>query len=91
MLPNMISILGFINHVEVFKRDNPDKLFIRKVMGNERLMAKVKEVLGFAVRRFLDYAVKLKKKQTDGLDQLISDLELYTQEDKPFSKRCPIS
>lgn len=88
---NMITVLGFINHVEVFKRDNPDKLFIREVMGDERLMAKVKEVLGFAVRKFLDYAVELRKKQPDVLDQLISDLELYTQEDKSFSKEWPTS
>ena len=83
---NMISVLGFINYVEVFKRDNPDKLFIREVMGNEQLMAKVKEVLGFAVRKFLDYAVELREKQPDVLNQLISELELYTQSGKPFSK-----
>jgi len=88
---NMITVLGFINHVDVFKRDNPDKLFIPEVMGNEQLMAKVKEVLGFAVRKFLDYAIELKRKQPDVLDQLISDLELYTQADKPFSKGWPTS
>ncbi len=88
---NMMTVLGFINHVEVFKRDNPDKLFIPEVMGNEQLMAKVKEVLGFAVRKFLDYAVELKRKQPDVLDQLISVLELYTQADKPFSKGWPTS
>ena len=87
----MITVLGFINHVEVFKRANPDKLFIPEVMGNERLMAKVKEVLGFAVRKFLDYAVELREKQPDVLDQLISDLELYTQAYKSFSKEWPTS
>ena len=88
---NMITVMSFIDHVEVFKRNNPDKLFIREVMGDERLMAKVKEVLGFAVRKFLDYAVELKKTQPDVLDQLISDLELYTRVGKPFSEEWPTS
>ncbi len=88
---NMISVLDFISHVEAFKRNNPDKLFIHEVMGNERLMARVKDVLGFGVRKFLDYAIELKRKQPDVLDQLISDLELYTQEDKSFSKEWPTS
>lgn len=91
MYHNMISVLNFIKYVEEFKRDNPDKLFIREVMGNERLMAKVKEVLEFGVRKFLDYAIELKRKQPDVLDQLIHDLELSSQADKPFSKEWPTS
>ena len=52
-------------------------------------MARVQDVLGFGVRQFLDYAIELKRKQPDVLDQLIYDLELYTQEDKSFSKEWP--
>lgn len=86
---NMISVLDFINYVEVFKRDNPDKLFIHEVLGNERLMARVKEVLGFGVRKFLDYAIELREKQPDVFYQLISDLELSAQVGKPFSEGLP--
>ena len=47
---------------------------------------KTQRVWQMLIDRALDYAVELREKQPDVLDQLISDLELYTQADKSFSK-----
>ena len=73
---DMIYILHFIHDVKAFKANNPDKLFIYEAAEKERLMTKVKTVLGDGIRKFLDYAIELKEKQPDMFYEIISDYEL---------------
>lgn len=75
---DMIYILHFIHDVKAFKARNPDKLFIHEAEKKERLMTKVKTVLGDGIREFLDYAIELKEKQPELFHEMISDYELST-------------
>lgn len=75
---DMVYILHFIHDVKAFKAKNPDKLFIHEAEKQERLMTKVKTVLGDGIREFLDYAIELKEKQPELFHEMISDYELST-------------
>ena len=75
---DMIYILHFIHDVKAFKAKNPDKLFVHEAEKKERLMTKVKTVLGDGIREFLDYAIELKEKQPEMFHEIISDYELST-------------
>jgi hypothetical protein len=76
---DMLYIMHFISDVKTFKATYPDKLFIREAAKNELLMERVVKVLGDGIRKYLDYAIELKKKQPELFSQLIADYELSTQ------------
>ena len=83
---NMMHVLYFVDYVEVFKRNNPDRLFVDEIRDDKRVMAKAEEVLGVGIRIFLDMAIALRKKKTDAFHQFISNLEQAAQIDKPFGE-----
>ncbi len=72
---NMMHILYFIDYTEVFKRNNPDRLFVDEIRGNKGVLVKAEEILGSGIRIFLDMAIELRKKKTDAFYQVISNLE----------------
>ena len=76
---NMIYILQFINDVNKFKADNPDKLFIYEAQQKPWLMEKVNKILGDGIRSFIDYTIELKEKQPDIFYEIIEDYELSMQ------------
>ncbi len=70
---DMIYILHFIQDVQLFKRNNPDDLFIREAERHPPMMEKVNRILRDGVCKFLDYCIELKVKQPEVLDELLSD------------------
>ena len=83
---NMMHVLYFIDYIEVFERNNPDRLFIDEIRGNKGVLAEAEEILGSGIRIFLDMAIELRKKKTDAFYQVISNLEQAAQIDKPFGE-----
>lgn len=76
---DMLYILHFIGDVKVFKSMYPDKLFINEAAVNDKLMERVRKVLGDGIRKYLDYAIELKEKEPGLFDELIADYELSAQ------------
>lgn len=76
---DMVNILHFISDVKSFKENNPDKLFIYQAAKNEQMMQKTMKILGDGIRKFLDYAIELKEKETELFYEIMSDYELSTQ------------
>jgi hypothetical protein len=48
----------------------------REAERNERLMTKVRKVLGDGIQKFLDYAIELKEKQPKVFADLMTDYEI---------------
>jgi hypothetical protein len=63
-------------YVKAFKERYPDRLFIHEAERNERLMTKVRKVLGDGIQKFLDYAIELKEKQPKVFADLMTDYEI---------------
>lgn len=76
---DMIYILHFIQDVRLYKKYNPDKLFIKEAGKKPQLMEKVNKVLKDGICKLLDYAIELKEKQPDVLDELLSDYLLSSR------------
>lgn len=72
----------FIEDVKLFKKKNPDQLFIRYAMTQPRLMNKVEKVLGDGIRAFLDYAIQLKEHQPEMFEEVFGS---YDEETPPSS------
>lgn len=83
---NMMHVLYFIDYVELFKKNNPDRLLIDEIRDNKLVREKAEELLGFGIRRFLDVAIELRKKKRDAFNQFISNLEQATRLNKSSSK-----
>ncbi len=66
----MVYILNFVEDVKLFKKKNPDQLFIHHAMKHPHLMRKVEKVLGDGIRAFLDYAIQLKEQQPEMFDEV---------------------
>lgn len=73
---DMISILHFINDVRSYKERSRDRLFIHEAFRDPRMKAKVYEVLGDGIRRFLDYAIELKERQPEIFEEVMEDYAL---------------
>lgn len=73
---DMISILHFVNDVRAYKERNSDQLFIHEALAHPRMKAKVYEVLGDGIRRFLDYAIELKERQPEMFEEVMEDYAL---------------
>ena len=73
---DMISILHFVNDVRGYKERNAGRLFIHEALGHPRMKAKVYEVLGDGIRRFLDYAIELKERQPEIFEEIMEDYAL---------------
>jgi len=73
---DMIEILNFVTDVELFREKFPGRLFIQAAAGRDELMAKTQKILGNGIRSFLDYAIELKEKKPELLEELLADYEL---------------
>jgi len=76
---DMIHLLHFIQDVELFKKHNPDKLFMEKAARNPQLMARVEKNLCNGIFSFLDYAIELKRNQPEVFEELLNDYEFSAQ------------
>lgn len=76
---DMINLLHFIQDVKLFKKHNPDKLFISGARENPQLMGKVEKILKTGIFSFLDYMVEVKETQPEVFEELINDYEFSAQ------------
>jgi hypothetical protein len=75
IIRDMTDIQHFIQDVRLFKRSNPDKLYIHEAAKNKEMLDKVNTILGDGIRKFLDYLIELKEKQPGLFFTIISDYE----------------
>lgn len=78
IVEDMIFLIHFINDIMIFKDTHPQKLFVEGMKGNEVMMRKIYKVLGDGIRSFLNYAIELKEKSPEFLEEILHDY-LYTQ------------
>lgn len=94
---DMIFILHFIYDVKIFKKNNPNALFISEACKKKMPMEKTKKVLVDGIKKFLDYAIELKKTQPDMFNNLFSDYELaeknvtFCRDEGGWDRRSQIS
>ena len=70
---DMIFILHFIQDFQLYKKQNPDRLFIEEAQTHPRMEAKALKILRDGVVKFLDYAIELRQKEPEVLDALLDD------------------
>jgi hypothetical protein len=70
---DMIYILHFIQDVQLYQLQNPEKSFIAAARLHPRLLAKVEKILRDGVVKFLDYAIELRRKEPEVLEELLDD------------------
>jgi len=74
---DMINLLHFIQDVELFKQQNPGKLFAEEASQHPELAEKMNHVLRDGVSKFLDYAIELKEKQPQVFAELMNDYSVF--------------
>lgn len=82
IIRDMTDIQHFIQDVRLFKRANPDKLYIQEAVKNKQMMDKVNAILGDGIRDFLSYLIELKEKQPELFYTIISDYEVSAEKFK---------
>jgi hypothetical protein len=82
IIHDMTNIQHFTQDVRLFKRSNPDKLYIHEARKNKQMMDKVDTILGDGIRKFLDYLIELKEKQPELFYTIISDYEASAEKFK---------
>jgi hypothetical protein len=70
---DMIFILHFVQDYRVFKDRYPDRLFVEEAQKHPRMRAKIDKILRDGVVKFLDYAIEMRQKEPDVLDDLLDD------------------
>jgi hypothetical protein len=70
---DMIYILHFIQDVQLFQEQNPVRSFVAEARLHPRLFAKVEKILRDGVVKFLDYAIELRQKEPEVLEELLDD------------------
>ena len=75
IIRDMTDIQHFIQDVRLFKRSNPDILYIHEAAKNKQMIDRVNAILGDGIRKFLDYLIELKEKQPELFYTIISDYE----------------
>jgi len=75
IIRDMTAIQHFIQDVRLFKKSNPDKLYIHEAMESQQKMDRVNNILGDGIRKFLDYLIELKEKQPELFYTIIADYE----------------
>ena len=70
---DMLFVLHFIQDVERFRERNPGSLFVAQARQHPRLWEKTQTVLRDGVLKFLDYAVELREKEPEVLEELLED------------------
>lgn len=70
---DMLYILHFLQDVERFREGNPGKLFVMEARRHPRLWEKTETVLRDGVVKFLEYAIELREKEPEVLEELLED------------------
>ena len=70
---DMIYILHFIQDFQLYKKQNPESLFTEDAQAHPRMRAKVEKILRDGVVKFLDYAIELRQKEPEVLEELLDD------------------
>ena len=70
---DMIYILHFIQDFQLYKKQYPERLFMEEVQAHPRMRAKVEKILRDGVVKFLDYAIELRQKEPEVLEELLDD------------------
>lgn len=70
---DMIYILHFIQDFQLYKKQNPERLFMEDAQAHPRMRAKVEKILRDGVVKFLDYAIELRRKEPEVLEELLDD------------------
>ncbi|MGR9117626.1 MAG: hypothetical protein ACU85E_17945, partial [Gammaproteobacteria bacterium] len=65
----------FIHDAKLYKRFNPELLFITKALENPELMKRVRNVLTDGIKSFLKFCIELKEYQPDMFLTLIEDYQ----------------
>ena len=76
---DMIYILHFIQDFQLYKKQNPERLFMDEVQAHPRMAAKVEKILRDGVVKFLDYAIELRQKEPEVLEELLDDYLLSSK------------
>lgn len=76
---DMIYILHFIQDFQLYKKQNPDRLFMADAQAHPRMKAKVEKILRDGVVKFLDYAIELRQKEPEVLEELLDDYLLSSK------------
>ena len=76
---DMIYILHFIQDFQLYKKQNPERLFMEEVQVHPRMQAKVEKILRDGVVKFLDYAIELRQKEPEVLEELLDDYLLSSK------------
>jgi hypothetical protein len=76
---DMIYILHFIQDFQLYKKQNPERLFMEEVQAHPRMQAKVEKILRDGVVKFLDYAIELRQKEPEVLEELLDDYLLSSK------------
>ena len=70
---DMLYILHFIEDVERFRERNRGSLFVTEARRHPRLWEKTQTILRDGVVKFLDYAIELREKEPEVLEELLED------------------
>ena len=76
---DMIYILHFIQDFQLYKKQNPERLFMEDALAHPRMRAKVDKILRDGVVKFLDYAIELRQKEPEVLEELLDDYLLSSR------------
>jgi hypothetical protein len=76
---DMIYILHFIQDVQLYQKQNPQRLFVDEAATHPRMQAKLEKILRDGVVKFLDYAIELRQKEPEVLEELLDDYLLSSK------------
>lgn len=69
---DMIEILHFIYDVKEFKENNKGKLFVKMACEQNELREKIHKIIGDGIRKFLDYAIELKRDEPEMFQEVMT-------------------
>lgn len=69
---DMIEILHFIYDVKEFKENNKKTLFVDKACEQRELREKIHKIIGDGIRKFLDYAIELKRDEPEMFHEVMT-------------------
>jgi len=86
---DMIDILHFIYDVKEFKKNSRGRLFVEAACENSELQDKILTIIGDGIRKFLDYAIELKRDEPAMFNEVMTvfDLSLPSENSQPLSQR----
>ena len=76
---DMIYILHFIQDFQLYKKQNPERLFMEEAHAHPRMQAKVEKILRDGIVKFLEYAIELRQKEPEVLEDLLDDYLLSSK------------